>query len=92
MSTVETLKCVLSLAALARIWRTEGVTEDNRLSTTLDEVMALLSGFAGVYTEAIMKKRPSRNGVLPWILIYYSSHDSQSRTQRYCCIHGNEVC
>ncbi|KAK7823427.1 cmp-sialic acid transporter 4 [Quercus suber] len=24
-------------------------------------VMALLSGFAGVYTEAIMKKRPSRN-------------------------------
>lgn len=23
--------------------------------------MALLSGFAGVYTEAIMKKRPSRN-------------------------------
>ncbi|KAI6700937.1 hypothetical protein NL676_015261 [Syzygium grande] len=150
---VETLKCALSLAALARIWRTEGVTEDNRLSTTLNEVivypipaflyliknllqyyifayvnapgyqilknlniistgvlyriilkrelseiqwaafvllcagcttaqlnsnsdrvletpvqgwimaivMALLSGFAGVYTEAIMKKRPSRN-------------------------------
>ncbi|CAL1396442.1 unnamed protein product [Linum trigynum] len=25
------------------------------------KVMALLSGFAGVYTEAIMKKRPSRN-------------------------------
>ncbi|KAI4367335.1 hypothetical protein MLD38_023083 [Melastoma candidum] len=24
-------------------------------------VMALLSGFAGVYTEAIIKKRPSRN-------------------------------
>ncbi|WCJ35024.1 Nucleotide-sugar transporter family protein [Euphorbia peplus] len=150
---VETLKCVLSLAALTRIWKTEGVTEDNRLSTTLDEVsvypipaalylfknllqyyifayvdapgyqilknlniistgilyqmilkrklseiqwaafillcagcttaqlnpssdhvlqtsyqgwvmaiiMALLSGFAGVYTEAIIKKRPSRN-------------------------------
>lgn len=150
---VETLKCALSLAALARIWKTEGVTEDNRLSTTLNEVivypipaflyliknllqyyifayvnapgyqilknlniistgvlyriilkrelseiqwaafvllcagcttaqlnsnsdrvletpvqgwimaivMALLSGFAGVYTEAIMKKRPSRN-------------------------------
>ncbi|OAY23860.1 CMP-sialic acid transporter 4 [Manihot esculenta] len=150
---VETLKCVLSLAALARIWKNEGVTEDNRLSTTLDEVsvypipaalylvknllqyyifayvdapgyqilknlniistgvlyqmilkrklseiqwaafillcagcttaqlnpssdhvlqtpyqgwimaivMALLSGFAGVYTEAIIKKRPSRN-------------------------------
>ncbi|KAJ4715818.1 CMP-sialic acid transporter-like protein [Melia azedarach] len=150
---VETLKCALSLAALARIWNHEGVTDDNRLSTTLDEVivypipailylvknllqyyifayvdapgyqilknlniistgvlyriilkkklseiqwaafillccgcttaqlnsnsdrvlqtplqgwtmaivMALLSGFAGVYTEAIIKKRPSRN-------------------------------
>ncbi|BBH09907.1 Nucleotide-sugar transporter family protein [Prunus dulcis] len=151
--SVEALKCALSLAALARIWSNEGVTEDNRLSTTLDEVgvypipallylvknllqyyifayvdapgyqilknlniistgvlyriilkrklseiqwaafiilcagcttaqlnpksdsvlqtplqgwvmaivMALLSGFAGVYTEAIIKKRPSRN-------------------------------
>ncbi|XP_062176938.1 CMP-sialic acid transporter 4-like isoform X1 [Alnus glutinosa] len=150
---VETLKCALSLAALARIWRSEGVTEDNRLNTTFDEVivfpipaalylvknllqyyifayvdapgyqilknlniistgilyriilkkklseiqwaafillcagcttaqlksnsdrvlqtpfqgwvmaivMALLSGFAGVYTEAIIKKRPTRN-------------------------------
>ncbi|XAR73078.1 hypothetical protein NMG60_11019941 [Bertholletia excelsa] len=150
---VEALKCALSLAALLRIWRNEGVTDDNRLSTTLDEVsvypipaalyliknllqyyifayvdapgyqilknlniistgvlyriilkkklseiqwaafillcagcttaqlnpssdrvlqtpfqgwvmaivMALLSGFAGVYTEAIIKKRPSRN-------------------------------
>ncbi|CAK9148724.1 unnamed protein product [Ilex paraguariensis] len=35
---VEALKCALSLAALARIWRHEGVTEDNRLSTTFDEV------------------------------------------------------
>ncbi|KAL6211088.1 hypothetical protein ACLB2K_016316 [Fragaria x ananassa] len=151
--SVEALKCALSLAALARIWNNEGVTDDNRLSATLDEVivypipaalylvknllqyyifayvdapgyqmlknlniistgvlyriilkrklseiqwaafiilcagcttaqlnpssdhvlqtplqgwvmaivMALLSGFAGVYTEAIIKKRPSRN-------------------------------
>ncbi|CAO2814788.1 unnamed protein product [Amaranthus hypochondriacus] len=150
---VETLKCALSLAALSKIWRNEGVNEDNRLSTTVDEiivypipaalylvknllqyyifayvdapgyqilknfniistgvlyriilkkklseiqwaafillcagcttaqlnsnsdhvlqtplygwimaiVMALLSGFAGVYTEAIIKKRPQRN-------------------------------
>ncbi|XVF44684.1 hypothetical protein PTKIN_Ptkin02bG0144000 [Pterospermum kingtungense] len=36
---VETLKCALSLAALARTWKSEGVTEDNRLSTTLDEVI-----------------------------------------------------
>ncbi|KAK5770350.1 hypothetical protein PVK06_046500 [Gossypium arboreum] len=34
---VETLKCALSLAALARIWNSEGVTEAN--STTLDEVI-----------------------------------------------------
>ncbi|XP_074270576.1 CMP-sialic acid transporter 4-like [Silene latifolia] len=36
---VETLKCALSLAALVRIWRKDGVTEDNRLSTTIDEVI-----------------------------------------------------
>ncbi|KAL9238337.1 hypothetical protein vseg_012770 [Gypsophila vaccaria] len=150
---VETLKCALSLLALLRIWRKDGVNEDNRLSTTVEEVivypipallylvknllqyyifayvdapgyqilknlniistgvlyriilkrrlsevqwaafillcagcttaqlksnsdrvletslqgwvmaivMALLSGFAGVYTEAIIKKRPQRN-------------------------------
>ncbi|GAB2219295.1 hypothetical protein Drorol1_Dr00006930 [Drosera rotundifolia] len=150
---VESLKCALSLTALAKIWQAEGITEDNRLSTTFDEVrvypipaalylvknllqyyifayvdapgyqilknfniistgvlyriilkrrlseiqwaafvllcagcttaqlnsnsdqvlqtpvqgwvmaivMAVLSGFAGVYTEAIIKKRPQRN-------------------------------
>ncbi|XP_052107839.1 CMP-sialic acid transporter 2-like [Arachis duranensis] len=36
---VETLKCAISLVALARIWKKEGVTEDNRLSITLDEVI-----------------------------------------------------
>ncbi|KAL2464490.1 CMP-sialic acid transporter 4 [Forsythia ovata] len=35
---VEALKCAISLAALARIWRNEGVTEDNKLSTSWDEV------------------------------------------------------
>uniref|UniRef100_A0A1D1ZFZ2 CMP-sialic acid transporter 4 n=1 Tax=Anthurium amnicola TaxID=1678845 RepID=A0A1D1ZFZ2_9ARAE len=150
---VEALKCALSLTALWRIWRIEGVTDNNKLFASRDEitvctipaalylvknllqyyifayvdapsyqilknfniistgvlyriilkrklsevqwagfillcagcttaqlnpssdrvlqtpfqgwmmaiVMALLSGFAGVYTEAIMKKRPSRN-------------------------------
>ncbi|KAL0914734.1 hypothetical protein M5K25_015110 [Dendrobium thyrsiflorum] len=36
--SVEALKCALSLAALFRIWKTEGVTENNRLSTSFDEV------------------------------------------------------
>ncbi|KAL0356495.1 UNVERIFIED_CONTAM: CMP-sialic acid transporter 2 [Sesamum calycinum] len=117
---VEALKCALSLAALARIWKMKvlrmitdapgyqilknlniistGVLYRIILKKKLSEiqwaafvllsagcttaqlnsnsdrvlqtpfqgwlmaiVMALLSGFAGVYTEAIIKKRPSRN-------------------------------
>ncbi|XP_078178829.1 CMP-sialic acid transporter 4-like [Carex rostrata] len=34
---VETMKCAMSLAVLTRIWKTEGVSEDNKLSTTFDE-------------------------------------------------------
>ncbi|KAE8686822.1 CMP-sialic acid transporter 4 [Hibiscus syriacus] len=30
---VETLKCALSLAALARIWKSEGVTDDNSITS-----------------------------------------------------------
>ncbi|RZC45781.1 hypothetical protein C5167_038732 [Papaver somniferum] len=37
--SVEALKCALSLAALARTWRSEGITEDNKLSTTFNEVI-----------------------------------------------------
>ncbi|XP_030972801.1 CMP-sialic acid transporter 4-like isoform X1 [Quercus lobata] len=36
-------------------------TNSDDVFKLLFKVMALLSGFAGVYTEAIMKKRPSRN-------------------------------
>ncbi|CAJ1971652.1 unnamed protein product [Sphenostylis stenocarpa] len=36
---VETLKCAISLVALGRIWKKDGVNEDNRLTTTLDEVI-----------------------------------------------------
>ncbi|KAF9618699.1 hypothetical protein IFM89_002394 [Coptis chinensis] len=37
--SVEALKCALSLLALARIWSIEGVTEDNKLSTSFNEVI-----------------------------------------------------
>ncbi|KAJ7564958.1 hypothetical protein O6H91_02G041300 [Diphasiastrum complanatum] len=35
---VELLKCIISLVFLLQSWRREGVTEDNKLTTTLDEV------------------------------------------------------
>ncbi|KAL2464448.1 Uncharacterized protein Fot_52404 [Forsythia ovata] len=62
---VEALKCAISLAALARIWRNEGVTEDNKLSTSWDEV-SVYPIPAALYLiknllQAIIKKRPSRN-------------------------------
>ncbi|XP_031473570.1 CMP-sialic acid transporter 2-like [Nymphaea colorata] len=62
---VEALKCVLSLLALAKIWNTDGVTEDNRVGTTLDEVKVYPIP-AALYLvknllQAIIKKRPSRN-------------------------------
>ncbi|TVT98764.1 hypothetical protein EJB05_55922 [Eragrostis curvula] len=36
--SVEALKCLLSLAALLRTWNRHGVTDDNRLTTSFDEV------------------------------------------------------
>ncbi|KAK8914591.1 CMP-sialic acid transporter 4 [Platanthera zijinensis] len=35
---VEALKCVLSLVALLKIWRSHGITHDNTLRTSFDEV------------------------------------------------------
>ncbi|MCO5599148.1 hypothetical protein L7F22_053248 [Adiantum nelumboides] len=35
---VEVLKCLISVGALLQIWQREGVTEDNRLSMSWDEV------------------------------------------------------
>ncbi|KAK8944036.1 CMP-sialic acid transporter 4 [Platanthera guangdongensis] len=35
---VEVLKCALSLVALFKIWRSDGITQDNKLSTSFDEV------------------------------------------------------
>jgi len=36
--TVEFVKCVISFIALSQAWRREGVTEDNKLSTTWEEM------------------------------------------------------
>lgn len=36
---VETLKCAISLIALANAWRTQGVTEHNKLTASLKEVI-----------------------------------------------------
>ncbi|WOK95303.1 hypothetical protein Cni_G04010 [Canna indica] len=36
--SVEALKCMLSLGALVRIWKIHGVTADNQLSTSFEEV------------------------------------------------------
>lgn len=36
--TVEFVKCVISFVALSQAWRREGVTEDNKLSTTWEEM------------------------------------------------------
>ncbi|KQJ95839.1 hypothetical protein BRADI_3g19338v3 [Brachypodium distachyon] len=36
--SVEALKCLLSLASLSRTWNNQGIQEDNRLITSLDEV------------------------------------------------------
>ncbi|RLN33371.1 hypothetical protein C2845_PM03G10930 [Panicum miliaceum] len=36
--SVEFLKCLLSFLALYRTWNSQGVTEDNRLTTSFDEV------------------------------------------------------
>lgn len=36
---VETLKCAISIIALASAWRTEGVTEQNKLTASLKEVI-----------------------------------------------------
>ncbi|KAK8940298.1 CMP-sialic acid transporter 4 [Platanthera guangdongensis] len=37
--SVEALKCALSLVALLKIWKSDGITQDNKLSMSFDEVI-----------------------------------------------------
>ncbi|XP_057863990.1 CMP-sialic acid transporter 4-like [Cryptomeria japonica] len=62
---METLKCVFSLVAVTLIWEREGITEDNKLITSWEEIKVYPVP-AGLYLvknllQLIIKKRPSRN-------------------------------
>ncbi|XLT65338.1 hypothetical protein HN873_021777 [Arachis hypogaea] len=59
---VETLKCAISLVALARIWKKDGVTEDNRLSEIQWAAFILLT--AGCTTAQLNSKNQFYGQVL----------------------------
>ncbi|XWS39660.1 hypothetical protein CRYUN_Cryun18bG0074200 [Craigia yunnanensis] len=61
-----------------RGWGSDHVRQTPLQGWIMAIVMALLSGFAGVYTEAIIKKRPSRNINVQnfWLYIFGIAFDA----------------